>query len=460
MASFLLTVSAASVQADVIGLKTSKSAGETLTLALNNGVSAQLAWSSGDTETVTFDGYPTTVTVVSDSLTITADDGAITRFYAPSDGLVSLTTSGATALTKLIVPCNSLTSLSLNSNTALTELNCQANALTELSISSCRSLQVLNCAQNQLSSLIFSGPTTITSIICADNQLDSLRYQTSLRSLKSLWCQNNAIRTINLRNSYDLRSLVASSNAVTSMTLRSMPCLTDVWVDNNSLKTIDFSAGAPALQYVSVNDNARTNIEWDADCSESLGHFYAQNNALFFNSVPTPSDTRVAVLEPQESFYLFDAVNINESVDLSDYMSQTGFGNTSRKTYVLTNGAGETLTRSTSGDYYNTSTTWLFYTAQTDVTMAVTASAFGMTLYVQPFDVVDPTGISDVTVAGGMSLSTAKGTLKVTAAQAATLSVYNSAGVCVLSGSIGSGTHEYSLPAGLYVVNGTKVVVP
>ncbi|MDO4930479.1 MAG: hypothetical protein Q4E59_05030 [Bacteroidales bacterium] len=459
MATSLLIVSAANVQADVIGLKTSKAAGETMTLALNNGVSAQLTWSNGNTETITFDGFPTTVTVVSDSLTISSDT-KITCFYAPSDGLVSLNTSGASRLQKLLVPNNSLTALDLSSNTALTELNCQTNDLTALTITSCPSLQVLNCAQNELGELTYSAPKVLTSLICADNQLDTIASQTSLNCLEALWCQNNDISALNLSSSSSLRSLMASSTGLTALTLCKMPTLAEVWLENNALQTLDFSAGSPLLRCVSVNNNALTDIDWDANCSGTLAYFYGQNNALFFNSLPTPSDGLVSVIEPQDSFYLFDAVNVNESVDLSDLMAQTGFGNSSRKTYVLTTGAGETLKRGSSADYYNTSTNWTFYTAHSDVVMAATAAAFGITLYSKPFDIVDPTGISNVTTADGMSFATAKGTLKVTAAKAGTLSVYDAGGACVISKSVGSGTSSYSLPTGVYMVNGTKVIVP
>ena len=458
MTSVLLAAPAASVRADVIGLKTNKSAGEELTLSLNGGVTAQLVWSNGDTESVEFDGYPTKVGVAADSVTITTDE-TVTLLYAPSDGLVSLNTAGATGLKKLVCPDNALTTLDLTQNTALVVLDCQKNSLTSLAISSCRNLEEINCAQNELGSLPYSAATKITHLICAENNIDTLRYQTSLRNLNTIWCQNNALRTLNLKNSSKLKQICASSNDLYLLTLGSMPNLTDLWVENNALTGIDLSAGAPSLVAVSVNDNELSEIVWDADCSSKLTYFYGQNNSLFFNSFPASSSRLTGVFAPQGEFYLFDQIGVNETVDLSSYMATNGFGTTSRKSYVVTNGAGETLVRGT--DYLNSSNKWTFYSAQDDVTLAVTATAYDMTINVKPFDVVDATGIRGVSAgSNGLKISGENGSLKVSAAAAARVRAYNAAGIRVLDETVGSGEHSWSLPAGVYVVNGTKVIIP
>lgn len=77
MAAALMTASAADAQADVVGLKTNKTVGETIALTANAGVKAQLVWSNGDTEEIAFDGKPQSITVKADSLALTTTAGSL-----------------------------------------------------------------------------------------------------------------------------------------------------------------------------------------------------------------------------------------------------------------------------------------------------------------------------------------------------------------------------------------------
>lgn len=464
--ALLLACSVGTSRADVVSLTTNKSTGEEFTIALNTGITAEFSWGSGDSESVLFDGSPTTVTVKDGSLTVTSDE-SLTLLYLPSDGIETMDLSGAESLKKLICPDNDLTELDLSSNTELVELDCQGNSLSTLSISKCTVLEDLNCAQNELSSLTYSSTaaTGLKTIICSDNQVGTIRYYSSMTSLNTLWCQNNEFTSLNLRKSYDLRQLCASSNAISSLTLTNMPNLTDLWIENNELTELDLSSGSGSLVAVSVNDNDLDTIIWDSSCKSSLMYFYAHNNNLFYSSFPTATEQLTGVYVPQTPYYMVETVEVGELIDVAGYLKYDGFGSSYDKSYLLINGSGDTLVSGSSADYLILANTrWRFYSTQEDVTMYVTSSDYDdVTLEVQPFDVVDSTtGIASVFAGDeeGLGVSVSDGLLTVTTGSSARVTVYNLAGQCVVSDNVGGGSHSWSLPAGVYIVNGTKVLIP
>lgn len=461
LASAFLLLTAGSAQADVIGLTTNKAVGSELTLGLNADLTVRLTWGNGDEETLVSDGLPKTLTIKDASLTITSVSGKLKRFYAPAAGLTALNTSEAPDLQRIICPDNDLAELSLTANTALTELDCQGNDLTTLALNRNSKMEVLNCADNHITTINYTSAVTYRTIVCADNELTTLRYQTAMRNLKSLWCQDNAFETIGLTNSANLRSLCAANNALTSLTLAAAEKLTDVWVENNALTTLDLSAGSPALRALSVDHNALTLIKWDRNCRNSLRYFYGNDNKLLFGSFPTLSSNLTAELTPQAPHPLVKAVATGVANDFTEVLSRTNaFGSAISPTYTLTNAAGETLESGSGGDYTLLSNRWTFNTLQKGVVMTVTsARAYpDITLTTEPFDVTDPTGIGRVE-AEGLTVTGEKGCLVVEAAGAARVSAYSAAGVAVVDARVAAGRHTWPVPAGVYVVNGKKVLV-
>jgi hypothetical protein len=67
------------------------------------------------------------------------------------------------------------------------------------------------------------------------------------------------------------------------------------------------------------------------------------------------------------------------------------------------------------------------------------------------------TGIESADAQKALEMDTAKGCLKVNADAATTVTVYTPAGYCVHHGK---GTCSLSLPGGVYIVNGEKILVP
>ncbi len=465
MSSFLLMLSAGSAQADVIGLKTQKAVGSELVLALNADVQAQLAWSNGETETVTFDGGFTTVTVKADSLQITSET-PLTRFYAADAGLVSLNTTKATKLKKLICPGNALVTLDLSKNTALTELDCQANLLEDLNLKGCRALQDINCAQNKLEKLNYASGGQLTTLICADNQLKSLDYLTGFTKVTSLWCQGNEMEKLNLTASKKIQHLNAANNKLTEASFGEMKQLKTVWLANNQLDSIDFSAGTPILAVMSVENNKLEQIKWDKACKNTLTHFYGQNNHLMFNSLPTISDGMTAVYQPQKPQLYTDLwwVPINEEQDFTNLVMKNAFGILTMATPTITTTDGENLEAGKGKDYYRSGSKITFYTLKKNIVVSFTSKQYNCTLSFAPFHTYDrenPVGIGNTTVSDdSLNVGISAGHLTVSTDKACNIKVYDTAGRCIISKAITAGTHILPLSAGTYIVNGQKVLIP
>ena len=181
---------ATTAQADEVTLRTNKAAGQSLTIALNAGVQAQLAWAGGSTRTVAFTGEAQAIPVQGAALTITTSQ-PITMLYAPDNGLTEVTLTDATNLMQLIVPGNALTALDLSGVPVLEELNCSDNQLTALTTGDCPDLVSLDCANNQITALLTSKNTSLQILNCAGNKLTALGV--SSKEIKAVWCQNNQL---------------------------------------------------------------------------------------------------------------------------------------------------------------------------------------------------------------------------------------------------------------------------
>ncbi len=467
LTSFLLMVSAGSAKADVIKLTTNKAVGAELTLALNPGVQAQLVWGNGDTETFVADGQPQKITVKSESLEVqTGVEHSIKRFYAPANGLLTLDVTGAPFLRKLFCPNNEISVLDLSKNTVLTDLDVQGNVLTALDLRNCRNLVHLNCAQNQLESVSYTATNSPMEVfVCSENNLSGVGTVTSLHKLQALWVNKNKLKTLSTYYASDIETVNASSNELTTLTFGGLKSkLTNLWLENNQLKKLDFSKGTPALECVSLDHNQLTEVKWAEDNGDALKYVYCNDNQLYFNSFPKAGVSGgTVVLGPQRPFVLSGNLSINEDVDFSGFLTDN-YGTKLSTTFSFYDANGGKLTKKKdTGDYYNTNAgVYTFYKPYAGVTAQVTSARFrGVTLTSQPFDVYDPTGIEEVVDdATGFSVSASRGVLSVMTSKACVLKIYDTMGRCVISENVSAGEYSYALASGIYVVNGQKYLVP
>ena len=419
-----------------VKLSTSKTVGQTITVALDAGVTASITWADGTKDTFISDAMPKALTVKSTDFTISSDED-ITSLYLPNDGLTSISITGIRAtLQKLYCPGNELTELDLSPATKLTALDCQDNQLTSLRIAS-KVISNLNCAGNQLTENGLSGVKELTSLVCASNEMGEMKYDTSMEKLKVLIAQDNKLEALNLEKSKSLKRLVAGNNKLTNISLNSA-ALAELMVSNNKLDTLDLSS-ARKLEVVFACDNELNLVRWDPDCSSTIKYAGLNDNALFFNSMPTIYEPRQrvytldATLTPQRPFKMTENLNANETYDWKQLLIYNGWNKVIQTEVSFIDANGSPLV---SGDDYNYSAGKVTFNKPfNNIKLTATSRYYpDVTLTSEPFNVNPPSGIIALDNNNGSSLTP----------------IYTLSGVRI----------DGKAPQkGIYIVKGKKVVI-
>ena len=462
--SALMAFGAAELRADEVTLTTDLATGESLALALNADLSVTLTWGNGDEETLSGTGAVTNVTVKDASLTITSTIGKITALYLQGNQISALDVSDAPYLQQLLCAENNLTSLSLTGNEELVDLDVQDNELSSITLSKCSAIKGINVARNELSKLSLSTSARPTSLVCSENSLSALPASGLLAKAQTIWAGHNELTSVTLTSSKDLRCLSLPSNSLTTLNLAAAELLHDVWVENNSLTTLDLSKGSPILYALSADNNELTTLTWDTDCKKTCDYAYVNDNALFINSLPslTYNSREInAVVLPQEDYVIEDYYDVDETINLYDLTTKNGWGVAQSPTIEVVDASGNTLTSGT--DYTISSRKVTFGSEYENLHFEVVGKSYsGTTFVTTAFNVgVESTGISQATVSGeGLSWVTSKGRLDISASSATDLRIYSTSGVCVVNEKLGTESRSFTLPKGVYLVNGKKILVP
>ena len=280
LASLLLLAATTQLTAaaESFSMKTSLPTGSSLKINLDRGLNVTFKWGNGITHSEISTGMPITTEVVDESLTVTTD-GNITQLYVND------------------------------------------NALDELTVSSLTKLLVLDCNDNRLGNLNLSRQT----------------------ALKTLWCARNALTTLDLSKLPDLEKLNASNNGLTELLLGTAS-LTDLWIEGNALGgNLDLSK-QEKLCCIAADHNELTKIELcnSSTAQKALKYFYANDNALFYNSLPTVYDKSkqevliTNVVAPQRPYFYNYGLLTNIQHDLSDLIRYNGWGVAITPTLTLT----------------------------------------------------------------------------------------------------------------------------
>ena len=422
-----------------VTLKTERTVGETLSLAVNEGVTLTLTWGDGSTEVLQSTGGLLEVTVKDPSLTISGDKD-ITSLYLADDGLTELNVSGiAGTLRRLYCPNNKLTKLSLSGCTSMVSLDCQGNQLTSLNVPSTQ-MEDLNYADNQISTNGLASGENVTSLICANNDITTISSVGNMPNLTSAFFQNNNVSSINLSKSVELQNVIGFNNKLSSFNAKPLQNLQYLWLGDNKLKSLDLS-DATMLESLCVENNQLSELLTTAGCESTLRTIDLSNNALFFNAFPpvySVADDAVLIegsLAPQAPYHLLDDQEVNKRGDsVREQVARNAWGGAFQPEVVLTDSEGNVLEPST--DYKFTAYRFTFLTApHNGVTISVSSPAYpGVVLTTTPFNILgDTTGIEAVEA---VSTSGTK--------------------IFDLQGRRVKGT-----PAarGIYIVNGKKVVI-
>lgn len=450
----------APASADVIALRTAAPIGEKLCIALNANVKATLAWGDGTTEQLVFDGTEVEIAVKHSDLTITTEQ-AVTRLYCPDCSLTEIELKEVPWLASLICDNNNLSQLALQKVPGLVELSCEGNELKSLSLAECKALTYLNCSGNSLSTLSLTNQKKLRTLLCGDNQLKSLSVS-GLDDLQALWCQGNELSSVNVSQSARPVQICAFDNQLTSFGGINMEAIQELWLDNNKFKSLDLSK-SPIVE-LSASNNELKEILLDKKLAAGLNCYYVDHNELLFNSLPNlygrfQEDSLMNYnISDQRPYVLTDKVNVNEGVKAVDLLRKNAVGYTVRPVVEWFTTEGASLKEGE--DYEAKGFVYTFLKPFKAVYAKMTSDIYPNEVFsIAAFQVVDPTGVEGVEAEGKLQVSVRSGQLQVVAPAEERVRVCAVNGMLVVDEVVAPGMHTWNLPAGIYVVNGRKVVV-
>lgn len=479
-----------------VTMTTAKAAGEQLTLAVNRTTAGfTVDWGDGVPVTYTAGTEPiqTLTGTVKGATLVVSGDAKWHTLICENAGLTALDVSEAVSLRSLYCQNNSLTTLELTGLTALRDLDCSGNAITALRLTTvlCPLLENINLADNSMekigaSTAFVFGSAKLQHLNLSGNRFKSV-YVTSNTQLDALQVAGNALIALNVSRDTLLTTLVAHGNSLSALTLPTtgLPYLQQAVLDDNALTTLDLSAST-SLSDLSCARNGLTALTLP---SRKLTSLHIGGNALTFTNFPKETyrpDSALYVYAPQAELNIDDKLqysttyggyyipmspayrnynNPDYQVDLSAYrLDGDGKANVVYAWYAVAADGTETLLqRATSPTSTNEYTMYLgkftFLKEFSTVYARLSHAAYPkLVLKTSAFAVGEGnvTGLAAV-ASDDLGLSTAAGRLTLTG-NGQTVSVYDAGGKLVWHGKA-AGTVSVELPAGVYVVNGKKVIL-
>lgn len=503
----MLSTVPAMAQDQVVKLTTAKAMGEAITLRTNQmRKSVTVDWGNGTTQTYApTDGQWLTIegTVQGSEITLTASK-QLTTLIANDNQLTAIDLSGATRLRSLFCRNNKLTDLDVTGLASLTDLDCANNSVEKLKISASKNplLENVNLSGNGMKSAAGTSSTkfevaqeNIQQVNIANNAFSSVYLNKNIQ-LDAFICSNNALSAkVNLSQNDSLTTLMADGNQIQSLTLPTtggLPCLQQAVIDGNKLATLDLESST-LLTTLYCTNNQLTQVALPA--KTKLYAFACDNNKLTFSSLPTSrympthisyanQDENVditAKLKKKSGYYYIpqcpswsDRLNESYLLDLSDWavdtdgqrtITLTWFGNQKGKEPAALTKASASRT---DGDYFPLTSSsnygkFSFLQPHDEVFCTMTSNAYPeLTFKSTVFTVGDPTsGIATTTVSSpnDLTLTASSGRLTISAAAPTTVRIYSAAGRLVWQGNANGNETIVTLPAGVYIVNGQKVML-
>ena len=160
--------------------------------------------------------------------------------------------------------------------TSMKTLYCNGNALTELDVSACTALEWLSCYDNALTSLNVAGCSSLRSLDCSSNSFTSLNVSNS-DALESLYCGSNQLTSLNCKGCDNLQTLSCGNNKLKSLNVSSCPELGTIYCSNNKIKSINCS-GCSKLYTLYCENNQLTSL--DLQACPGLQILYCNGNPM------------------------------------------------------------------------------------------------------------------------------------------------------------------------------------
>ena len=164
----------------------------------------------------------------------------VRQYDTDNDGWLSL--SERSCVSKIILngdgKISSLKGIEFFMN--LEELDCHHLNLSQLDISKNTKLTGLYCHNNSITSLNVRNNVNLTELLCYRNQLSSLDVDSN-SALKILHCSDNPIKSLNLRNNVNLVKLYVYGCELDTLDLANNVMLDTLFCQQNNLKELDIS---------------------------------------------------------------------------------------------------------------------------------------------------------------------------------------------------------------------------
>ncbi|CAD0000396.1 T9SS type A sorting domain-containing protein [Flavobacterium chungangense] len=186
-------------------------------------------------------------------------------------------TTKINTITALDVSSSSITNLAgIEGFVSLKTLYCYNNKLTTLDVSKNTALLDFSCDTNQLTTLDVSKNTALTILSCNENKLTSLNIATNTK-LNKFYCFSNQLTTLDVSKNIDLNLLSCSQNKLTSLNITTNTKLNKLHCFSNQLTTLDVSKNT-ALTVLDCYINKLTAL--DVTKNTSLITFNCEGNEL------------------------------------------------------------------------------------------------------------------------------------------------------------------------------------
>lgn len=487
LAGCMFAASPLSAQEQTVRLTTARAAGSEVTLMLNKVGGLSVDWGDGTFVPVE-KGTDAVIEVTGKVLgpEIVVKGGAsFTLLGCAGNDLTAIDASGATGLRSLYCQHNKLESLNISGLTGLTDLNCADNALESLPLDEKKfpEMEVVNVSGNKLGGTFAIRQDRMQYLDISNNKYTRV-YVNSDPNLKVLICSHNELSSsLSLNaNVGNLSAVVCNGNALPGISVNvssGLPSLRTLVCDDNKLGTLNLSQ-SESLSYLSCQRNELTLVDLHSKARPAVMH--CGHNRLTFASFPSVAPA-IFSAEPQADIDLTKEI---KEAGGHDYMPLCP-SYSERNNYSLNmdayrrdasgltvvqfscfrssdDGTDTQLERGTSSsapkDYTNTSGKLAFYKPMTGVYVQLTNPRYpDFTLKTMRFAVGEPTGIGQAPTADGLTVSASNGTLTLSGTTPQTVHVYTVAGKAVWTGRVDAGSVSLSLPKGVYVVNGRKVIL-
>ena len=504
----VLCASQGMAQDQVVTLTTAKANGEKVTLRVNQlkkGVTVD--W--GDGNPVSYAATDDDLLVIEGTtkgtvITLKADK-KLNTLVCDGNELTALDVSQAPNLISLYCQNNQLTTLNVSALSALTDLNCANNNLQKLQIvdSANPAIENLNVAGNELatnqaastSTTFYYKGSALQHLNVAGNKFKALNL-TANRALDMLVCNDNGLKNrLNLTMTDSITTVVAHSNEFSAMSMPSSggKKLRKLVINDNQIPTLSLES-CLQLHTLMCKNNGLTSVGLPA--KTKLDVMECGGNKLSFSSLPSSKSMPTHITyTPQEEilditqwlqhddtgYYMDVCTNWNDRLKdpyvlkIHDLMLDPDGGKTIKAQWMKIdeNGQPAEMTKASTAAKTN------------DYLPLTSTTSYGNVTFLNPYGKVyalftstvypeltfkttvfrtgkdTPVGIGQVTTGeNGLTVTVANKQLTLSAGTDTQVCVYATSGRAVWQGKVAAGeTVQLNLPAGVYVVNGKKVVL-